>query len=182
MVAAVVEGVVDDGTEGAAVVVVTPREERGGLAFVAMVECTAPAGGCGAPFPSGPIVTTTAATIATAARVAPMMTNLLRASEPALAGDSPAVATGGADSEVFMADPDGSGGGGPWSCGSMPSFLKGPAPSRPARWRSSWLPRGAGRDGGAVESRRELSPGAATSCEVLPASLTRRVGFPSREK
>jgi hypothetical protein len=94
VVAAVVGGVVDDGTEGAAVVVVTPREERGRDAFVATVEFTAPVDRRGEPFPSGPIVTIKAVTSATAARVAPTLTNRLRVSEPLSVGDSRAIATG----------------------------------------------------------------------------------------
>jgi hypothetical protein len=204
VVAAVVGGVVAEGAAVAAVVGVTLREERGRLDFVAMVEFTVPVDRCAAPFPLGPIVRSKAVTSATAPTVAPIIATLLRCSDPVSVGGPPAIDTGGAESGVFVAGPDelatiGESGGersacsrsplsfspgsrGLWSCDSRPSFVTGRATSGPARSRSSWPRYAAGYDVAAVGSRRGPNPGAAASCDVIPASLTRRVGFPSNEK
>jgi hypothetical protein len=203
VVAAVVGGVVAVGAAVALVVGVTRREEEGRLAFVALVEFTAPVDRCAAPFPLGPIVRSKAVTNATAPTVAPTIATLLWFSDSVSVGGSPASGTGGDASRASMAGlADAAtigesssersacgrsplsisrGSCGLRSCHSNPSLVTGRATSRSPRWCSSWPRYAAGYDV-AAESRRGLSSGEKASCDVLPASLTRRVGFPSREK
>jgi hypothetical protein len=203
VVAAVVGGIVDVGAAVAAVVGVTRREE-GGRLDVAMVEFTVSVDRCAAPFPLGPMVRAKAVTSATAPTVAPTMATLLRLSDSASVIGSPAIGAGGAHTGAATADSgelatmgesdhEGSvcgcsllsvspGSCGTWWSSSTSSLVTGPAASGPAGWRSSWPRYAAGYEMAAVESKRGLSSGAHASCDVLPASLTRRVGFPSREK
>jgi hypothetical protein len=97
VVAAVVLGVVDDGTAVEAVVGVTLREGLM-LAFVTVVGLRALADRCGVPLPLGLFVTIRAITTAKAARVAPMITIPLCLRGFVSACDSGGIGIGSAES------------------------------------------------------------------------------------
>jgi hypothetical protein len=161
-VAAVV-GVVDDGTAVEAVVGVTFGEEGLMLAFVAVVGLRASADRRGVPLPPWPFVATRAITIANATSSAPMMAIPLCPRGFVSVSGSGGIGTGWAESR-----------------GSGIEVGEGSGFSTTGESDDE----ATGREGAAATGRTVLSPaaGATSSCDLRPASLTRRVGFPSREK